>query len=183
MKSFINLTILLVVLNVCLSSSEIKQEEYTTIKNILKNFMNEKPKELFKVYHFLYKKPYDLNTEEGIARYRIFKKKLAYIKETNAKNLPYKLGLNHFTDYTNEEYRKLLTKRNIQGGELENLLIGATPLMTPFEQKPFLFDDYVDEEEHPDSGLNTNIDWRSKFNPIRDQGQCGSCWTFSTTGA
>jgi hypothetical protein len=52
---------------------------------------------------YLFKKEYDLNSEEAIRRYRVFKSNLNFIREQNKKGLTYTLGVNHLADFTFEE--------------------------------------------------------------------------------
>jgi hypothetical protein len=68
-------------------------------------------KDQFKTYHLLFKKTYSLNSEEGIRKYRIFKKNMKIIKEKNflTNSDSGKYGLNKFTDHTSEEYLRFVS--------------------------------------------------------------------------
>jgi C1A family cysteine protease len=150
--------------------------EGNIIKDILSTMENKPVKEQFKVFHFLYNKSYDLNSEEGIKRYKIFKSSLKYIKERNSQGLSYTLGPTPFADLTHEEFvsKHLMKKAEFRSVEQENLR---------FLEESY-FDLHADEEvESRPVDQTTTYDWSSYFLSARDQGICGCCFTFSAAAA
>jgi len=96
-------------------------------------------------------------------RFGLFKKHMIAMAEHNNQNgQTSTIGLNMFSDMTNEEFKKMNGYKNVAN--------------TKVEDKTQLFDT---------TDLADSIDWRQKggVTPVKDQGQCGSCWSFSTTGA
>jgi len=151
-------------------SKDLETLKAETIDSILENYMDRDPKELFKVYHLVFRKKYTLSSEEAKLRFKNFKNNLEIIRRHNEGNHSYKQGINQFSDLSLEEFRKkYLRKRKRESEDLSDAKFIS------------------DEDEQDDltkRNLETSkaVDWSRYFGPIRDQGDCSSCWTFSDSG-
>merc|ERR1711934_1302769 len=100
-----------------------------------------------------------------MGKFAVFKDNVNFINDHNknhAERLGYTVGINQFADMTGAEFKRSMTGLNaFQSKKQENAV-------------------FLDESTAPAS-----VDWTTKnaVTPVKNQGQCGSCWAFSTTGS
>jgi len=106
---------------------------------------------------------------EQAARFANFIRTLDQIEAHKNLKSTYTLGLNQFSDMSDEEFAKVVL---MSATFKPNCALNVTMSLRG-DQRTF-------RGEVPD-----RMDWREQgiIGPVKDQGHCGSCWSFSTTGA
>ena len=112
----------------------------------------------FMTYLSLHGKSY-ITMEEFEARRSLFEQSDELIKAHNSSESSFKLGHNQFSDWTDFERSKLT---GLKKSKRERNVVMLDVSDTPAE-----------------------VDWRTAgaVTPVKNQGSCGSCWAFSSTGA
>ncbi|XP_013401409.1 cathepsin L1 [Lingula anatina] len=119
--------------------------------------------EEFKAIH---KKTYATAEEEG-KRLDIFAENIKKIEKHNALHKQglksFTLGVNEYADMRADEFARVMNGYKMQ----KNKTMGSTYLSPTFTKVP------------------DSVDWRAKgyVTSVKNQGQCGSCWSFSAAGA
>jgi cathepsin L len=92
------------------------------------------------------------------------------------KEVPYKLDLNKYADMLHSEFVQTLNGFNrTRSSE------GLNSVYRSFKK----VEEGITFIEPANVDVPASVDWREKgaVTPVKDQGHCGSCWSFSATGA
>ncbi|KAG6523566.1 zingipain-1-like [Zingiber officinale] len=104
---------------------------------------------------------------EKVYRREVFARNSEYVtafRRAKGQRRSYTVGLNRFADHTKEEFLATYT-----GGNPPS--VASVPVPAPFK--------------YANTTAPSSIDWRDRgaVTPIKDQGNCGSCWAFSAVAS
>lgn len=138
---------------------------------VVAGLSDEQLSDLWKDWKTKHSKVYSDDVEDGYRR-EVFASNVDYITAHNLRadlgQHSFTLGIHEYSDLTPEEMRKQLMGTRVPDDYQQNI--------TDTDPEHFKYDI---------SFLPDTVDWRTKgaVTPVKNQGQCGSCWSFSSTGA
>jgi KDEL-tailed cysteine endopeptidase len=117
----------------------------------------------FSMFQVRYNKSY--SRAEYAHRLDVFKANYDLITKHNAQGKSWTLAVNEFADLTFEEFKA--QKTGLKFPDVDSSIPRITLNMADLITVP------------------ASVDWRQKnaVTPVKNQGQCGSCWSFSATGS
>lgn len=132
----------------------------------------EEYQHMFASFVATHKKSYKSDAEKA-HRFQVFVSNMQKASEISKRNPMAKFGASPFADMTAAEFKSYHNGDKYFGARLHEL---------KGEKKSKNYAPLYTEKEM--RAIPANVDWRQKgaVTAVKNQGQCGSCWSFSTTG-